>query len=144
MAHSGPTRPKTAPKPIDKETDITTRKDDLLGYARVSTVDQDTTGQKDRLTRVGAIRVFADVISGDRAKRPGLVELIDHARPGDSLCVARLDRLGRPLKELLKIVENPSVGAFTWSASKCGSTRHPPPVSWYSMSSEQSPISSDS
>ena len=91
---------------IDKETDITARKGDMLGYARVSTADQDTSGQKDRLTEAGAIRVFTDIISGSRAERPGLAELIDHARPGDSLCVIRLDRLGRSLKELLETVED--------------------------------------
>ncbi len=46
------------------------------------------------------------MISGNRAKRPALTGLIDHARPGDSLCVIRLDRLGRSLKELLEIVED--------------------------------------
>ena len=91
---------------IDKETATTTRKGDILGYARVSTVDQDVSGQRDRLEAFGAIRMFTDVISGDRAKRPSLAELIDHARPGDSVCVIRLDRLGRSLKELLEIVEN--------------------------------------
>ena len=54
----------------------------------------------------GAIRVFADAVSGERAKRPALAELIDHAQPGDSLCVNRLDRLGRSLKELLETVED--------------------------------------
>ncbi len=83
-----------------------TRKGDILGYARVSTADQDTASQQDRLTGAGAIRVFTDVISGERAKRPALTELIDHARPGDSLCVTRLDRLGRSLKELLETVED--------------------------------------
>ena len=55
---------------------------------------------------VGAIRVFTDVISGARAKRPALIELFDHARPGDSLCVTCLDCLGWSRKELLKIVED--------------------------------------
>ncbi len=91
---------------IGKETGPATRKGDILGYARVSTADQDASGQKDRLAAAGAIRIFTDVISGSRAKRPALTELIDHARPGDSLCVIRLDRLGRSLKELLEIVED--------------------------------------
>ena len=56
--------------------------------------------------RLAAIRVFVDVISGRQFERPGLSALIDHARPGDSLCVTRLDRLGRSLKELLETVEN--------------------------------------
>ena len=89
-----------------KETAKTTRSGDVLGYARVSTADQDVSGQEDRLRHAGAIRVFGDVISGRQFERPGLSELIDHARPGDSLCVTRLDRLGRSLKELLETVEN--------------------------------------
>lgn len=97
---------RTIPEMIVKETDTTTRKGDILGYARVSTTDQDASSQRDRLTAFGAIRVFTDVISGNRTRRPGLAELIDHARSGDSLCVLRLDRLGRSLKELLEIVED--------------------------------------
>ena len=89
-----------------KETPRTTRKGDILGYARVSTADQDVAAQEDRLRQAGAIRVFNDVISGKQFERPGLSELIDHARAGDSLCVTRLDRLGRSLKELLETVEN--------------------------------------
>ena len=84
----------------------TTRKGDILGYARVSTADQDVAAQEDRLRQAGAIRVFVDVISGRQFERPGLSELIDHARAGDSLCVTRLGRLGRSLKELLETVEN--------------------------------------
>ena len=90
-------------EPIVKET---ARKGDILGYARVSTADQDVAAQEDRLHQAGAIRVFVDVISGKQFERPGLSELIDHARAGDSLCVTRLDRLGRSLKELLETVEN--------------------------------------
>lgn len=82
-----------------------TRQGDILGYARVSTTDQDIEGQRMRLEEAGAIRVFHDVISGKQFNRPGLIELIDHARAGDSLCVVRLDRLGRSLKELLETVD---------------------------------------
>ena len=83
---------------------MTRRSGDILGYARVSTAEQDVAGQNDQLVKAGAIRVFQDVISGKQFKRPGLNELIDHARQGDSLCVVRLDRLGRSLKELLETV----------------------------------------
>ncbi len=78
----------------------------ILGYARVSTADQDLSGQKDRLIQHGAIRVFEDVISGKTFNRPGLVALLDQARPNDTLAVIRLDRLGRSLKELLKTVDD--------------------------------------
>ena len=83
-----------------------TRTGDILGYARVSTSEQNTSAQTERLKDAGAIRVFEDVISGKKFDRPGLVSLIDFARPGDSLCVIRLDRLGRSLKELLETVED--------------------------------------
>lgn len=78
---------------------------DILGYARVSTDTQELDSQKARLKEVGAIRIFEDVISGKIFKRPGLDELISYARNGDILCVVRLDRLGRSLKELLETVE---------------------------------------
>ncbi len=79
---------------------------DILGYARVSTHAQDLDGQKHRLKERGAIRVFEDVVSGRTFDRPGLKALIDYARPGDMVCVVRLDRLGRSLRELLETVEN--------------------------------------
>lgn len=80
---------------------------DVLGYARVSTAGQDLEGQKSRLTQeAGAIRVFEDIVSGKTFDRPGLAELIAFARPGDTVCAVRLDRLGRSLSELLKIVED--------------------------------------
>jgi len=78
---------------------------DILGYARVSTQQQDLYSQRHRLTAAGAIRIFEDVISGKIFDRPGLEALIAYARPNDLLCVVRLDRLGRSLKELLETVE---------------------------------------
>jgi DNA invertase Pin-like site-specific DNA recombinase len=78
---------------------------DILGYARVSTGDQDVAGQTMRLEEAGAIRVFTDVMSGKRMDRPGLTELLAYARKGDTLAVVRLDRLGRSLTELLATVE---------------------------------------
>lgn len=78
---------------------------DVLGYARVSTGDQDVAGQTMRLEQIGAIRVFTDVRSGKSMDRPGLKELLAYARKGDTLAIVRLDRLGRSLAELLAIVE---------------------------------------
>lgn len=79
---------------------------DVLGYARVSTSDQDLEVQRRRLrNEAGAIRVFDDVVSGKQFERPGLTALLDFARPGDIVCVVRLDRLGRSLKELLETVD---------------------------------------
>jgi DNA invertase Pin-like site-specific DNA recombinase len=77
---------------------------DMLGYARVSTGDQDVAGQELRLTQAGAIKVFTDVRSGRTMDRPGLIALLNYARRGDTLAVVRLDRLGRSLAELLATV----------------------------------------
>lgn len=81
------------------------RSRDILGYARVSTPEQDLSGQSTRLKQAGAIRIFEDVVSGKQFDRPGLTALLDHARAGDSLAITRLDRLGRSPKELLETVE---------------------------------------
>lgn len=78
---------------------------DILGYARVSTEEQELDAQTNRLKEAGVIKIFTDVISGKIFKRAGLEELINYARPNDLLCVVRLDRLGRSLKELLETVE---------------------------------------
>ena len=76
----------------------------ILGYARVSTGDQDVAGQTMRLTEAGAIKVFSDIRSGKTMERPGLEALLAYARKGDTLSVVRLDRLGRSLGELLTTV----------------------------------------
>ena len=76
----------------------------ILGYARVSTGDQDVAGQTMRLKQAGAIKVFTDVMSGKSMDRPGLAELLAYARKGDTLAVVRLDRLGRSLADLLATV----------------------------------------
>lgn len=78
---------------------------DLLGYARVSTADQDLEAQRQRLITANTLRIFEDVMSGRTFERPGLTALLAFARPGDAVCVVRLDRLGRSLHELLETVE---------------------------------------
>ncbi len=78
---------------------------DILGYARVSTGDQDVAGQTMRLEKAGAIKVFTDIMSGKSMDRPGLATLFAYARKGDTLAVVRLDRLGRSLAELLATIE---------------------------------------
>jgi DNA invertase Pin-like site-specific DNA recombinase len=77
---------------------------DRLGYARVSTADQDIAGQAMRLEQAGVIKLFTDVRSGRSVDRPGLEALLAYARKGDTLTVVRLDRLGRSLTELLTTV----------------------------------------
>ena len=76
-----------------------------LGYARVSTHDQDLTLQRQRLENADCEMLFEEKISGARRLRPKLEELIDKLRKDDVLVVTRLDRLARSTSELLRITE---------------------------------------
>src|SRR5512143_243828 len=76
----------------------------LIGYARVSTLEQTLALQQDALTKAGCERLFTDTASGSLAARPGLTEALAFARPGDTLVVWRLDRLGRSLSHLIDTV----------------------------------------
>lgn len=76
----------------------------LIGYARVSTIDQNLSLQKDALLKAGCEKIFEDTISGATASRPGLTEILAFARPNDVICVWRLDRIGRSLKNLIELV----------------------------------------
>jgi DNA invertase Pin-like site-specific DNA recombinase len=80
------------------------RTGDLIGYARVSTWDQNLDLQVDALTQAGCVRIFTDKASGTRTDRPQLAAALDYARPGDTVLVWRLDRLGRSLKHLIETV----------------------------------------
>ena len=77
----------------------------LLGYARVSTDDQELANQRAELTAAGCSRLFAEKITGTRRDRPELARLLDHLRPGDVVTVTRLDRLARSTRDLLDIAE---------------------------------------
>lgn len=76
----------------------------LIGYMRVSTADQTTALQEDALQKAGCERVYRDVISGATNQRPGLSLLLEVARPGDTVVVWKLDRLGRSLRNLIDTV----------------------------------------
>lgn len=77
----------------------------LIGYARVSTDDQNASLQVDALKKAGCIKVFTDHASGSKASRPELDRMLDQLRAGDVIVVWRLDRLGRSLKNLIELVE---------------------------------------
>ena len=77
----------------------------LIGYARVSTEDQNLDLQRDALAAAGCERIFEDKASGVRDDRPGLAEALSHLRQGDCLVIWRLDRLGRRMIALLSFVE---------------------------------------
>ncbi|WP_430448175.1 recombinase family protein [Rhodophyticola sp.] len=77
----------------------------IIGYARVSTDDQNLDAQTDALTAAGAGKLFADKISGSKRERPELDNLLDQLRDGDVVTVTKYDRLAWSLKDLLELVE---------------------------------------
>jgi Site-specific recombinases, DNA invertase Pin homologs len=76
----------------------------LIGYARISTNEQNLNLQTDALTKAGCEKIFTDTASGAKSDRTGLTEAINFMRKGDTLCVWKLDRLGRSLKHLIETV----------------------------------------
>ncbi|GHF22515.1 recombinase family protein [Pseudolysinimonas yzui] len=79
----------------------------LIGYARVSTSEQNIDLQLDALQAAGCKKIFQDIgISGSTSSRPGLDAALDHARDGDELVVWRLDRVGRSTKNVLGLVDD--------------------------------------
>ena len=77
----------------------------LIGYARVSTDEQETTAQESALKHAGCKKIFPETASGGRWDRPQLTRALDQLRVGDALVVWKLDRLSRSLKDLLMIME---------------------------------------
>ena len=77
----------------------------LIGYARVSTDDQNLDLQTDALARADCEKIFIDKASGVRADRAGLAGAMSHLRAGDCLVVWKLDRLGRGLRDLIDFIE---------------------------------------
>lgn len=76
----------------------------LIGYARVSTDEQNPALQFDALTRAGCQRIFTESASGAAVYRPALEEALNALQPGDTLVTWKLDRLGRSLSHLIAIV----------------------------------------
>jgi DNA invertase Pin-like site-specific DNA recombinase len=77
-----------------------------IGYARVSTRDQNLDLQLAALSSAGCDRIFEDTMSGTKAGRPGLAKALEALREGDTLIVWKLDRLGRSVKDLLNFAGN--------------------------------------
>ena len=80
----------------------------IVGYARVSTQEQDVQLQVDALEKAGCLKndIFIDCISGAKTQRPGLEKCLEQLQTGDVLLVWRLDRLGRSMVHLVKLVED--------------------------------------
>jgi DNA invertase Pin-like site-specific DNA recombinase len=76
----------------------------LIGYARVSTQDQNLELQRKALLDAGCEKIFDDKLSGSRSDRPGLTQALEFLRNGDTLVVWKLDRLGRSVKHLVDLV----------------------------------------
>lgn len=76
----------------------------VIGYARVSTNDQNVDMQREALTAAGATNIYEDKASGSSADRPELEYCLRSLRGGDQLVVWRLDRLGRNLRDLIRII----------------------------------------
>jgi DNA invertase Pin-like site-specific DNA recombinase len=94
-----------------------------IGYARVSTIEQNLNLQTDALEKIGCEKIFTDMASGAIDTRKGLIEAVDYCRNGDSLIVWKLDRLGRSLRHLIDTVNNlQSKGVEFISLQECVDT----------------------
>src|SRR4051812_40169780 len=78
----------------------------LIGYARISTLDQTLALQQDALAAAGCEQLYTDTVSGSVTERPGLTQALSHLRTGDTLIVWRLDRLGRSLAHLIDTIRD--------------------------------------
>ena len=76
-----------------------------IGYARVSTKDQNLDSQIDRLKQAGCEKIYSEKAGGGRAQRKELEECLEYLRDGDVLVVTKLDRLGRTVRQLIQLLE---------------------------------------
>jgi DNA invertase Pin-like site-specific DNA recombinase len=77
----------------------------LIGYARVSTIDQNLALQRDALNEAGCGKIFTEQLSGGVTDRPALRDALEFVRSGDTLIVWKLDRLARSMKQLIETIE---------------------------------------
>jgi DNA invertase Pin-like site-specific DNA recombinase len=92
----------TSPPPRDGEAPS---KGMLIGYASVSTIDQNLALQRDALTEAGCSKIFTEQLSGAVSDRPALHDALEFARSGDTLIVWKLDRLALSMKQLIETIE---------------------------------------
>jgi hypothetical protein len=97
----------------------------LLGYARVSTIDQNLALQRDALAEAGCGKIFTEQLSGAVADRPALRETLEFARSGDTLIVWKLDRLARSMKHLIETIEELRMKDIGFRSLTEASTRRP-------------------
>ena len=106
----------------------------LIGYARVSTQDQNTALQEDALQKAGCELIYIEKASGAREDRPKLAEMLKHARQGDTIAVWRIDRLARSIKHLIEIAADLKARGSISGACAIPSTRRHPAARWSSTS----------
>ena len=103
-----------------------------IGYARVSTRDQNLELQLDALEKAGCKRIFTDKLSGAHVERPGLNEALSHLREADTLVVWKLDRLGRSLRDWWTSLTNLKPRRYISKASPTVLTpKRPPGASFF-------------
>ena len=143
-----------AQQPVSEGCETVSGMGHLLGYARVSTTDQQPQLQVDALTAAGCYRVFTETASGARTDRPTLEQLLDQLRPGDTLVVWKLDRLGRSLRHPVDTItglaergigfrslqeaidtttpaaSSSSTSSPPWPSSNATSSANAPPLGW--------------
>src|SRR5271169_6583204 len=98
-----PKKPRQWPTPSEER--VLHPKGVLIGYARVSTLDQNLTLQRDALTAAGCTKLFVEQMSGVVLERPMLRDALEFARAGDTIVVWKLDRLARSMKQLIETLE---------------------------------------
>ena len=105
-------KPKAPQSDTPKRHAMTQREGEIhgpgykIGYARVSTLDQNLALQQDALKEAGCEKIFIEQMSGAVTDRPALREALDYARRGDTLIVWKLDRLARSMKQLIETIES--------------------------------------
>ena len=124
-----PGKPEAAPGRKPKRHALTREDGEIdglgykIGYARVSTLDQNLALQQDALKEAGCGKIFIEQMSGAVTDRPALRDALDYARSGDTLIVWKLDRLARSMRQLIETIEKSALARHRLSQPH-GSYRH--------------------